>query len=84
MAIRPRAWVRTAALTGKVVHLSFGMAETMTLCALAGVEFVRLRNLPNGATSVECSTDEGADELRSQLRDHVLPTQRTGSQRERS
>lgn len=83
MATRPTARVRAVAVSGKIVDLSFGIAETMTLCALAGVEFVRLRNLPNGATSVECSTDEGADELRAQLRDHVLSVHKAGNQRER-
>jgi len=59
------------------VHLSFGMAETITRCATAGVGIVRLESLPRGATSVECSTEQGADELRFQFQDHVLPTPRT-------
>jgi hypothetical protein len=50
------------------------MAEAITRCATAGVSIIRLENLPLGATCVECSTEQGADELRFQVQDHVLPT----------
>lgn len=56
----------------KVVHLAFGMIETMARCAAAGVQVVRLQSLPHAATCIECSTDQGAERLRQQFQPNVL------------
>lgn len=59
----------------KVVHLAFGMAETISKCAFAGVQIVRLQSLAQATTCVECSTDQGAERLRQQFQLDVIQPQ---------
>jgi hypothetical protein len=54
------------------MNLSLAEALVAARCADAGVIYNSIETLPNGGTRLVCRTIEGADEMRTRFKGHVL------------
>lgn len=55
------------------MNASLPEARVAEICAKAGVSISDIETLPCGGTHLVCTTGDGAEEMRQQLRRHIIP-----------
>jgi hypothetical protein len=54
------------------MNIALPQAEVAALCARAEVAISAIEPLPSGGTHLVCTRGEGAEEMRRQLREHIV------------
>ena len=57
----------------RAINLSMPEAGVIASCTKAGVSISAIEILPSGGTHLVCTTGEGAAEMRTRLKAHLIP-----------
>lgn len=57
----------------RAVNIDIAEQQVLAMCREAGVSVSASEPLPDGGTHLVCTTGAGADEMRSQFQDHIIP-----------
>ena len=55
------------------MNIALPEAQVSALCRKLGVGLSDIETLPDGGTHLVCTTGDGADEMRRQLKRHLIP-----------
>jgi hypothetical protein len=56
----------------RAINLSMPQAGVVAMCTKAGVSISAIEALPSGGTHLVCTTGEGAEEIRTRLKAHII------------
>lgn len=56
----------------RAMNIALPEADVTALCAKAGVRISDIETLPSGGTHLVCMTSEGAEEMRSKVKRHLI------------
>ncbi len=56
----------------RAINLTMPQAGVIASCAKAGVSISAIEELPSGGTHLVCTTGEGAEEMRTKLKAHLI------------
>jgi hypothetical protein len=57
----------------RAINLTMPQAGVVASCTKAGVSISAIEVLPSGGTHLVCTTGDGAEEMRTRLKAHIIP-----------
>lgn len=57
----------------RAINAALPQAQVSEICTKVGVSISDIETLPCGGTHLVCTTSEGAEEMRQQLKRHIIP-----------
>lgn len=57
----------------RAINIALPEGQVGALCQKLGISISDIETLPSGGTHLVCTTGEGAEEMRRQLKRHLIP-----------